>query len=911
MPVDAARGRLNLEPGWGEIAASHYIPGVSDHPRAFVMADIAGSSRFWNREQVAMSVALARHDEISARSVGGHGGELFKHTGDGFLAHFDTVAAAMAAMADYVTALHDESWPEPIEIQSRVGIHWGVAEARDGDWFGSTINHLARVADLVEPGHVVLTDPAKQACEALPARLLEPLGMFSVRDVPGSLMLHTLPIEASYGPALTGAAGRGLPRSSTDLIGRGDDTAALLARVSEHPLTTIVGFGGTGKTRLAIEVATLWLDRSDGVAHFVDLTRTEDPVAALGDAIGLPPSKLELEGSPYPLIAKHLGSRPTTIVVDNCEHVIDEAAAMCRALLEASPATRILATSREPLELQGEAVHHLGGLAQDAAAELLQSRAELVGVPRPREDTLRRLVTAVDALPLGIELVVARLRQMPADELVDALETDLDALRTRRRRRDSGPESPNARHATLRSVIEWSVRLLGDDERTLLYRLSRLPAVWSRDTAALLAPEFDHDLVDELVAKSLVTMDREGGLRILESVRQFCDGELQGAEADDADDALVVWALDVAPPVVSVAGLSFDTQRTRVLREQSPNLRVALRAAERRGRHQDRAAILTGLWPLVVEAGARSWFDAEVYSALQTDVEPATREILLRLSFQGQVGEHIDAIRQMELTDDLRSIDPSEASPVWAMVRSNEAVVEALTARFLGGDQAPVQDRLRTVIATSAATDHVLDEAAARLYLSFSLIFDGSLDQARSESIDAANAARRCNFVPLVGLAEAAFALAALLQGDTAVANDAATAALPLGTNARWESSIRVVNVLALQRAGDVDGARLAAIELIDLALEQRNPFVVFDTVAGLAGYRVNARSLDRARSTLDHASLTRTPLVFAALLHTAEEAEFELGIDRFLDAFDPERIAKRCDAALTHLADERSLLAA
>jgi predicted ATPase len=735
--------------------------------------------------------------------------------------------------------------------------------------------------------------------------------VFSVRDVPRPLMLHSLPIVIGDGPALTGAAGRGLPKSPTAVVGREDDIAALAARVTDHRLTTIVGFGGTGKTRLAIEVAERWLATTGHVAHFVDLTSADDPVAALADAIGLPPAKLELEGSPYPLIARHLGVRPTLVVIDNCEHVIDDAAAMCESLVAISPTTTVLATSRESLELHGEAVYQLGGLSSDDAAELLRSRAELVGVPSPDEVTMRRLVDAVDALPLGIELVVARLRQIPADELAGALENDLDALRSRRRRRDSASETSGSRHATLRSVIEWSVRLLGDDERTLLYRLSRLPAAWTRDTAARLGPEFDGDLVDELAAKSLVTMDREGRLRMLETVRQFCDGQLTGVEADEADDALVAWALAAAPPVTSVAGLSFDDQRIRVLSEQAPNFRAALRAAERMGRAQDRAAILTGLWPLVVDARARSWFDAEVLDALRGDIEPPTREILLRLAFQGQVGEHVDTARQMELVEGLRSIDPEEISPVWSMVRSNEAIVEALTARTLGGDQQHAQAELRAIIESSARTDHVLDEAVGRLYLSFSLVLDGALDEARVESIDAANAARRCRFVPLAGLAEATFALAALLQDDTAAALDAATAALPLGANARWESSIRVVNVLVRQRAGDAEGARRAAVDLIDLAVELGNPFAVFDAVAGLAGYQSGNRQLDAARATLEHASLTRTPLIHAALLDVAAQAEFDLGVDRFTDAFDPERFRRRCDGAVAHLVANRDALAA
>ncbi len=707
------------------------------------------------------------------------------------------------------------------------------------------------------------------------------------------------------------AAGRGLPQFQTILVGREDDIVAVMARLGSYRVVTLVGFGGTGKTRLAIEVGHQWAAEPGRSAHFVDLTADDDLLASLGDAIGLPPGKLAGETSPFPAIAKHLGDRPVLIVMDNCEHVIDDAARTVAALRDECPSVSVLATSREPLELAGESVHQLGVLSQPEAVRLMNERAESTGVPDLDPDVVPRLVAAVDGLPLGIELAVARLRQMSGADLAAALEADVDALQGRRRSREQGAAERSGRHATLRSLIAWSYDLLDADERTLLLRLSTLHAPWNRTTAALLTPDLDPHLLDELIAKSLVSMDRSGTFRMLESVRQFCASVLadDSATAAAADDALVDWALHFAPPVDSAARLVFDPQRTRELNEQSANLQAALEAAGRRSRHDDRAALVTGLWPLVVDVRARRWFDGEVLTALEHATVPATREILIRLAFQGQVGDHIDATRQEQLIRHLEGIDPDRRSPVWGVVRAGEAVGELVAARLLGGDQEPVRAKLRATIDLATESHHTLDRAISGVFLSFSHLLDAEGALARTEAMQAADWGRACNFVPLVGLAEAALALGWLFDGEVGAALDASTAALPLGENARWESSIRAVHVHALERAGHATEARRQTAELISLVLDDMNPFLVFDAIAAVAALHAGTRDLAAARAALDQSSVSRTPLTTAILVHTADAIEFDLGLDRFAAAFDPDAFAARGRRAAEFLRAERAAL--
>ena len=260
------------------------------------MADIAGSSRLWNRYPERMSDALARHDALAAVAVRDAGGEIFKHTGDGFLAAFDDVEGALDAMEVYQRELGDTARTGPVEIRSRVCVHFGAAEERGGDWFGPTLNELARLTDLVAPTHVVLSEAAADR-PAAAARTFDHLGTFSIRDVADPIPLYALPLADAVGPALTIAAGQGLPQYKTTFVGREADIKALLALLERERLVTVLGFGGMGKTRLAVEAARRWAEFHGSPAHFVDLASSNDPSAAVADAIGIPSGRITSESS--------------------------------------------------------------------------------------------------------------------------------------------------------------------------------------------------------------------------------------------------------------------------------------------------------------------------------------------------------------------------------------------------------------------------------------------------------------------------------------------------------------------------------------------------------------------------------------------------------------------------------------
>lgn len=867
------------------------------------MSDIAGSSRLWNRYPERMSDALAHHDALAAAAVSGAGGEVFKHTGDGFLAAFTDVESAVDAMTAYQRALAGDAPADPVVIRSRVCVHFGPAEHRRGDWFGPTLNHLARLTDLVAPTHVVLSESAAARLDP-DATAFDHLGAFSVRDVPDPIPLYALVLSDSVGPALTIAAGQGLPQFKTPLVGRDRDTDALLELLGRERLVTVLGFGGMGKTRLAVEVARRWAEGNAAPVYFVDLASSGDPTAAVADAVGIPSGRIASESEAFATIAKFLGPAPVLLLVDNCEHVIDAAAATCDALLEAGAAVRVLATSREALEVEGEALYALGSLEREAALDLLHHRAAAAGAPVMQHDVAVRLCDRVENMPLGIELVVARLRQIDADELADALDQSLDELRSRRRGGDE-------RHATMRSLIEWSYELLAGTEQSLLLRLSQLAAPWKRATAGVMGSDLGSDALDALVAKSLVTPAPGGHLRMLEPIRQYCTDVLSRdiERHREACDALVTWARQFVPPLPDDRDPVFDAQAARDLVDQLPNLRAAIAAATARGDHQGEAAIMIGLWPLVADGRVRSWFGPQIEATLSRSTVPAQRRTLLRLSLQDTVEHHVDVEREDRLLEMLRGIDPEGASAELAFIHSNRAVRQIVVERVLGLDPVATRDLLVSTAQIASAKGRRLDESLAHLFSAFSYVLSAEYKPAIAAAERAGELARQVNFISVAGLTDATSALAMEGEGEFADALEIAEAAVPLAENARWETSVRAVHALLLGRVARHDEARAAVAAIIDLALAQSVPFLFFDAAIALAAIRTTERDLASAREAIDLAGVGRTPLTIAMTFAMAEEMEFDLGIDRFIESLDPAAVEKRAERAAAYLREARPAL--
>ena len=563
----------------------------------FLFTDIEGSTRRWEDDADAMRAALVAHDEVLRCEIEAHGGFLFSHTGDGVVAAF---ASPKAAVDTAVAA------QRTLELPVRMGIATGEAELRDSDYFGTVLNRAARVMASGHGGQILVAD---STATLLSGVKLVNLGPRRLRDLPNPITVYQVQASglATDFPPLRGVASNpgNLRPAITNLIGRETDVSDIQAAVRSHRLVTLIGVGGVGKTRLALDVATQLADEFiDGVWVF-ELAVVADP-AAVPDAVAAVLGITQQPGkSVSDSVASALEGRSRLLVFDNCEHVVDSVADLVDAILAESATVKVLATSREGIGVADEQLWRVPSLDVDAAVQLFVERAqsmdaralaeELTAV----EDVCRRL----DGIPLAIELAASRMASMTAAEVRDRLDDRFKLLVGSRR----GVE----RHQTLRQAVAWSYELLDDAEKLLLERCSVFAGGFDLENACAVAG-FDDlddyavlDLLDALVRKSLLIADRSSGrtrFSMLETIRQFAEEQL--VARGEVDEVRTSHARHFAAREAGVLAL-WDSPRQREAYEwfatELANLRTAFRWAADRGDLDDAATIATyvaflGFW---------------------------------------------------------------------------------------------------------------------------------------------------------------------------------------------------------------------------------------------------------------------------------------------------------------------------
>ena len=389
------------------------------------------------------------------------------------------------------------------------------------------------------------------------------------------VLAQDLPSGPQPGPDAVLPLGN-LPSLSAGLVGRDDDVAAVTDLLARHRLVEVVGAGGIGKTALALEVGRR-LTAPDGVW----LARLETAVTA-ADVVDMLVAALDGPGSEEALLERLRGAS-AVVVLDNCEHVIDAASALAVRLLDHSPGVRVLCTSQVPLEVEGEHVVELAPLSHVDAVELFTQRAQRLGSRSPADDgTVDELCRSLDGLPLAIELAAARTRTLTVEEISRRLENRFAVLH------DPASRRP-ARRRSLRATIQWSYELLFPDDQRGLWALATFAggaslAAAESVLAALGVPAATAiDVVDRLVARSLVTVDdrgpTQGGTRyrLLDSIRAFALEALDEAGlADTARAAHARWYAAAAE--VSTVGVRSDRQAEHLAlaRAERANIDAAL-----------------------------------------------------------------------------------------------------------------------------------------------------------------------------------------------------------------------------------------------------------------------------------------------------------------------------------------------
>jgi predicted ATPase/class 3 adenylate cyclase len=543
----------------GASLAAPVEPGGAELPAGtvtFLLTDIEGSTRLWEADPEAMEVALQRHDHLLAEVIEGHGGQVITSRGEGdsFFAVFASAVSAVEAAGVCQLRLKGEVWPTGSALQVRMGLHTGEARVRGGDHLDySPINRCARVRAAGHGGQVLLT---KAAGDLVAGRLgggfgLKELGEFRLRDLAESELIFQLihpdlPVEF---PPIRSVAERtgNLPLQVSSFIGRARELDHTAAALGEARLVTLTGAGGVGKTRLALQVAGQLAPRFGDGAWLCELAPVRDP-AGVDDAVAAVFSVTAPAGqSTRSALVEFLRGKQLLLVLDNCEHLLEGAAALADALQRACERLVILATSREGLGIEGEhlvPVPPLGvpgtdadptAITQTEAVRLFAERAAAVkpefAVTAQNAVPVAAVVRRLDGIALAIELAAARIPAMTPSELARRLQRSFAVLAAGRR-------GALPHHQTLRATIDWSYRLLAEPEQRLLARLAVFAGGCTLEAAETVCggegidPDMVFELLAGLVARSLVVTEEHGletRYRLLETIRQYGEERLSEA----------------------------------------------------------------------------------------------------------------------------------------------------------------------------------------------------------------------------------------------------------------------------------------------------------------------------------------------------------------------------------------------
>jgi predicted ATPase len=516
----------------------------------FLFTDIEGSTRLWQQDERAMRAAVARHDELLREIVTGHGGEVFSTMGDGLAVAFLSASSAIAAALAAQQALAEETWPTATPIRVRLGLHTGEAERREGDYFGSAVNRAARLMAVGSGGQVL--------CSAATAGLVDAevgltdLGEHRLRDLDMPFRVFQVGAGAFSQLRSLDAFPGNLPTQLTSFVGRERELGVVAEGLRSTRLVTLTGTGGVGKTRLALQVAADALPAFPDGAWLCELGAAADPddmLQVVAIALGFTPR----EGvSLAQGIADFIGKRQLLALLDNCEHLLDAVADLVETLLATCPNLRVLATSREALDVGGERVVRLRSLglpragatldelSTSDAARLFMVRAEAAGADTEfdAEDAaaIAEICRRLDGIPLAIELAAVR--------LVALTPTDIAAhLDERFRLLTGGRRAAVERHHTLRAAVDWSYSLLNAVEQRVFDRLGVFPTSFDAAAAAAVVSgdgieEWDVlDALTSLAAKSMLNADRgaAGATRyqMLETLRHYARERLDASGSSD------------------------------------------------------------------------------------------------------------------------------------------------------------------------------------------------------------------------------------------------------------------------------------------------------------------------------------------------------------------------------------------
>ena len=601
--------------------------------KTILTTDIVGSTALLRRHPNDMLHAMDQHDRILHTAIRRHGGDPFRSTGDGVLAIFDHPLDAVMAAVEAQRAMRDADWGPTGRLQVRFGIHTGLTRARgERDYFGPALPTATRLQNAANADQILLSDITVQRLAGdliqTPFQISD-LGEHHFKGI-DPIRVHQvcasgLPITFPPIGGKRETASGNLPANLSSFLGRERELEELARMAIESRLLTLVGPGGIGKTRLAIEFARLLETSFPDGAWVIDLSaleRDSDVWPAIAEALLIP----SLPGvEPRVQLLERLHNVRAILLMDNCEHVLDPIANAVTELGSACGELFLINTSRGTLGVEGEAIYEVPGLdstgegrlGESAAARLFIDRARLANRrfnPTQAElGSVERICTSLDCMPLAIEIAAAQLRQQTLASIENGISQPLDLHSISFRRRAG-------RHRTLRNAIEWSYELLDENTRQVLQRLSILSGSFHEEQAlAICAADLPSEsevlrAIDELAEASLLCRDvgNRQHLRMLQTLQAFGrekldqTGLLQTVETRHGE-VYAARARQLGEQIASI----HEAKAASAIYDEMPNLRAAFDRAVTRDLKlaADLAAplFLFNYWHRGAEIG--SWYE--------------------------------------------------------------------------------------------------------------------------------------------------------------------------------------------------------------------------------------------------------------------------------------------------------------
>jgi len=572
----------------------------------FLFTDIEGSTRLWQENPEAMAVAHARHDAILHEAIESNHGYIFQIVGDSFSAAFhnaiDGLRAALSAqraltrmkdeggktLAPYASAGVNKDSDSSLALKVRMGLHTGTAEILtdgSGKYDGyATIASTQRVMSTAHGGQILVTQTTHDLLqnELQDDVTLRDMGEHRLKDLRVPLRLYQLnaPDLPQNFPAIQSLDTRpnNLPIQLTSFIGREKEITEIKALLNSSRLVTLTGSGGTGKTRLSIEVSSEELAAFPNGVWLIELAPLSDSsqiIPALAQAFGLQ----ELPFNPLTkLVVDYLRDKKLLLLLDNCEHLIEACARLADDLLHQCAGLKILASSREALGIAGEVSYRTPPLADSESIRLFMERARAANpnfsLTDSNASSIAQICSRLDGIPLAIELAAARTKLLSVDQIAARLDNLFRLL-------VGGSRTALPRQQTLRALIDWSYDLLAEEEKQLLRIASVFVGGWKLDALeAVSANPNAIEHLEQLVNKSLVVTEERGSeMRyfMLETIRQYAREKLfEAKQSSAARDRHFFYFDDLSEKMWDVSRLPdlFDW-RDRA-DDEAENLRAAL-----------------------------------------------------------------------------------------------------------------------------------------------------------------------------------------------------------------------------------------------------------------------------------------------------------------------------------------------